>query len=282
MVFSLNYMGPRMPTEANNLKSVNEHLELVKEKITKKVEAGLVAGPFKNRPISTLRVSPLGVIPKKQPGEYRIIHHLSYPENYSVNDFIDPALCSVTYTSFDEAIKLVQKLGQNTLLAKSDIKSAFDLLIVKPGDFDLLGFKLEDQYYVSKTLPMGGKISCALFEKFAKFIEYCVRDVSKTDNVIHYLDDFLMVGKPNTMECNDRLNEFRQVCENLGVPIAKEKTEGPATVLQYLGLIIDTENLLVKIPIEKIRDLTVQIEHLLSINKAKRITIAYWVVKFRM
>ena len=101
-----------MPTEANNLKSVNEHLELVKEKITKKVEAGLVAGPFKNRPISTLRVSPLGVIPKKQPGEYRIIHHLSYPENYSVNDFIDPALCSVTYTSFDEAIKLVQKLGQ--------------------------------------------------------------------------------------------------------------------------------------------------------------------------
>ena len=266
--FSLNYRGPRVPKEANNLKSINEHLELVKEKIAKKVASGLVAGPFKTRPISTLRVSPLGIIPKKQPGEYRIIHHLSYPENNSVNDFIDPALCSVTYTSFDEAVNMVQKLGQNTLLAKSDIKSAFDLLIVKPGDFDLLGFKLEDQYYFSKTLPMGGKISCALFEKFAKFIEYCVRDLAKSDYVIHYLDDFLFAGKPDTLECNERLNEFRQICDDLGVPIANEKTEGPSTVLQYLGLIIDTKNLLVRIPLEKIKDLTLQIEHLLAVKKA--------------
>ena len=34
-----------------------------------------------------LQCSPLGLVPKKQPGEYRLIHHLSYPNGASINDF---------------------------------------------------------------------------------------------------------------------------------------------------------------------------------------------------
>jgi hypothetical protein len=35
------------------------------------------------------------------------------------------------------------------------------------------------------------------------------------------------------------MNQFNGVCESLGVPIANEKTEGPTTILEYLGLTID-------------------------------------------
>ena len=52
----------------------------MKSKIIKELEAGRVVGPFTSLPFETLQVSPLGLVPKKQPGEYRVIHHLSYPE----------------------------------------------------------------------------------------------------------------------------------------------------------------------------------------------------------
>lgn len=44
-----------------------------------------------------------------------------------------------------------------------DIKSAFRLLKVDPGDFDLLGIKILDKYYIDKCMSMGCSISCSRF-----------------------------------------------------------------------------------------------------------------------
>lgn len=41
-----------------------------------------------------------------------------------------------------------------------DIKNAFRLLRVHPGDFDLLGFKFDIEFYIGKCLPR----SCRIFE----------------------------------------------------------------------------------------------------------------------
>ena len=43
---------------------------------------------------------------------------------------------TVQYSSFDKAISIVKKLDKNALIAKMDIKSAFRLLPVYPGDFN--------------------------------------------------------------------------------------------------------------------------------------------------
>ncbi|XP_075128011.1 uncharacterized protein LOC142201079 [Leptodactylus fuscus] len=67
-----------------------------------------MAGPFLEPPLAELKVSPLGVVPKKEPNKFRMIHHLSFPEGSSVNEGIDPELCSVVYTSFDAAIEWVR------------------------------------------------------------------------------------------------------------------------------------------------------------------------------
>ena len=102
--FPLYYSGSRVPTDSKNLKSANMQSDIVRKKIQAEVDAGRVAGPFQNRPLPNLRISPLGLVPKKEPGQFRLIHHLSYPSGKSLNDFIDPKLWSVQYTSFDEAV----------------------------------------------------------------------------------------------------------------------------------------------------------------------------------
>jgi len=101
-----------------------------------------VLGPFSQKPISTLRVSPIGLVPKSS-GGWRLITHLSYPENYSVNDFIDPQICGVKYLSFDKVVDMVLVLGKSALCGKMD-SQAFRLLVVHPGDFDLLGIYFDE------------------------------------------------------------------------------------------------------------------------------------------
>ena len=100
-----------MPKECKNLKTANDHPEIVQHKLLTEINLGRVAGPFHDKPISTLRISPIGLVEKKTPGEFRLIHHLLFPEGDSVKDFIDPDLCSMQYTSFDEAVHMIQDMG---------------------------------------------------------------------------------------------------------------------------------------------------------------------------
>jgi hypothetical protein len=63
---------------------------------------------------------------------------------------------------------------------------------------------------------------------------------------------------------------FINVCERMGVPIAHEKIEGPITIIEYLSLTIDTEKMLIKIPIDKI----VELKHkLLFVLNKKKVTL---------
>ena len=73
------------------------------------VNSGRIAGPFSYRPISNLRVSPIGLVPKKTIG-IRLITNLSSPINGSVSDFIDTSYTSVQYSSFDRTVVMITNL----------------------------------------------------------------------------------------------------------------------------------------------------------------------------
>lgn len=57
-----------------------------------------------------------------------------------MNDAIPNHLYSVQYTSFDQAVRVLE---QDADLAKCHINSAFCLLLVHPADFEPLGFAFE-------------------------------------------------------------------------------------------------------------------------------------------
>ena len=130
---------------SQNLKSAKDNPTSVTEKLSKELTAGRIVGPFDVPPFDPFRVSPLGIIPKKSPGEFRLIHHLSYPAGSSVNDGIPKELATVRYATTDDAIRLVKSLGKGCFLAKTDIKSAFRIIFVSPNDFPLLELFYQSQ-----------------------------------------------------------------------------------------------------------------------------------------
>ena len=84
-----------------------------------------MAGPFAAPPFHSFCVSPLGLVPKKTPGDFRLIHHLSFPKGASVNDGIFAENTSVRYATVSDAIRLIKRVGQGCYLAKTDIKTLF-------------------------------------------------------------------------------------------------------------------------------------------------------------
>jgi len=114
-----------------------------------------LAGPFPSPPFPSLRVSPLGVVPKKTPGQFLLLQHLSYPSSASVNDYIPPEHTTVTYARVDDAIRLITQSGVGSFLAKTDIKSAFRIISIRPEVYHLLGMRWRGLLYYDRCMVMG-------------------------------------------------------------------------------------------------------------------------------
>ena len=83
--------------------------------VMNEIYCGRIAGLFLTRPISNLRCSLIGIVPRKT-GGFRLITHLSFPPNFKVNDYVDETFTSVKYSSFDNAISMIKNLGVNALI----------------------------------------------------------------------------------------------------------------------------------------------------------------------
>ena len=73
------------------------------EYLQNELSLGRMLGPFtETDDLPSLQVNRFGVIPKgHNSGKWRLITDLSYPPGQSVNEGIDPALCSMAYTTVD-------------------------------------------------------------------------------------------------------------------------------------------------------------------------------------
>ena len=249
---SLGYQGPRDgSSEAKNLKSRNSAPEIVQNKLDKEIAKGRISAGYDIPPYSNFICSPIGLVPKKVHGEFRLIHHLSFPKGASVNDGIPEDRSSVSYATLDEAIKEIRNLGKKAFIAKSDKESAFRLIPIRKEDYHLLGFQWKDQYYFERVLPMGCASSCQLFESFSTALEYLVKHYTGSHKVLHVLDDFLFIGNDKA-KCQYLLDTFLNICKEIGVPIAQDKSLGPVSKLSFLGIELDCEAQEARLPEEKL------------------------------
>jgi len=157
----------------------------------------------------------------------------------------------VCYATIEDAIKHIKLVGTGAYLAKTDIKSAFRILPIIPDDYGLLGMKWKDNYYYDHCMPMGCSSSCKTFETFSSALEWIARTKFSIQHLVHLLDDFLIIA-PSEQMCRQQLNIFLDFCSYLGVPIAPEKTCGPATTLSFVGIELDTVLQEARLPREKL------------------------------
>ena len=252
-----------------NLKSCTQFPLVIEAKLATEIKSGRVKGPFSAPPLPNLQVSPIGLVPKKTPNQYRLIHHLSYPKGKSVNDFIDHNFSTVHYASFDDAVAAVLLLGKGCLMAKTDIDNAFRLVPIHPLDHDLLGFSFNNNFYYDTCLPMGSSSSCFIFECFSSGLQWIAQERLGIQHMVHILDDFLILGPANSSVCQLNLQRFLQLCSSLGVPIKLEKTESARQVITFMGLELDSSVMEARLPADKLEKLRTILDKYCKSRKIK-------------
>lgn len=77
-------------------------------------------------------------------------------------------------------------------MTKTDIKSAFRIILVHPDDHPLQGMKWENRCYYDRYLPMGCSSSCAIFEAFSTALEWIAVHRLGVSSVLQTLDDIFI------------------------------------------------------------------------------------------
>lgn len=199
--------------------------------------------------------------------KWRVIHDLTHPDRANVNAF-----CKSPHFHLPTAINFAKRLVQGSYIWKGDVDKAFRNVPVRKRDWPLLAFHVDGTLYADTRLPFGHALSPYYFVNFVgRPIQYVAirRGASLLGALSSYVDDFFG-GCDTYEEAANQMQIWLQVCADLGVPVSQAKTFLPAQVVEILGFIIDTVNMVVSVDQERIQDILEELKYIEGRKAVKR------------
>ena len=89
-------------------------------------------------------------------------------------------------------------------------------------------------------------------------------------HILHYLDDFLTAGPPDSNICASNLHTMLTFCDKINAPIKPSKVEGPITCLTFLGIQINTISMEASITSERKQSLLNELQLLHNHHKCTK------------
>ena len=88
------------------------------------------------------------------------------------------------------------------------------------------------------------------------------------ENVTHILDDFMFIGPPSSIICQQYLTKFLDLASDVGIPIKHSKTVHPTTETIVHGIRINTVEMSMSLPDDKYASIK---EKILCLYKRKNV-----------
>ena len=238
------------------LKFSQTECEAVHSEIRKFIEKGIVQKvTFEpNSNTESQFISTIFLRPKKD-GTYRVILNLK-----ELNQFVG------NYHFKMETLKSALTLIKPACwFCSLDIKDAYYSVNIAQDSRKFLRFQWNNDTYEFTCLPMGLASSPRIFTKLMKPIFSHLRKHGLM-NVI-YIDDILLVGESQE-ECYYNVSNTVNVLDDLGFTIHPHKSVlQPTQYIQFLGFMLNSVTMTVKLTSEKVRNIQNVCEVLLSSEK---------------
>jgi len=100
---------------------------------------------------------------------------------------------------------------------------------------------------------MSSASSCKIFETFSTAIQAIFQYYNPQAHCIHMIDDFLILADTEN-QCNHNLQRLLNICSDIGIPMAPNKTTRPSTNTTFLGIELDTITQSAKLPMDKLQE----------------------------
>ena len=260
----VDFEQPGIKAEMHNYKLTDLHHEAV--------EAQIKAEIAEHRYIITAEkpklVSALNVVTKPS-GGIRLIHDCSQPAGAAVNDYVS-LHTKVRYQTIQNAVDLIKP---GSYMAKINLKSAYRSVHLHPSQYAFTGFKWKFKnndhftYLYDTALPFGSRKSPSIFHRLSQSVRRMMK--RRGYDIVVYLDDFLIV-ESSFERCLEAMNVLLRLLRQLGFSIAWDKVTGPTQNIIFLGIVIDTVNMILALPEHKVHEL---LQLLLSYKSKRRASL---------
>ena len=270
----LSYTAKTLPRPTNkNHSSAAQFATDIDKFLKKEIGHDAMLGPFDEAPFDKwCHCSPLLTRPKKESKERRVIIDLSYPRGHSVNDgivknFYMGEPMAFTLPSVLDMASLVARLGSNTYLWKCDLARAYRQMRLDPLAYPLMGIRHKGKWFVDICPPFGCRMSGGSQQRISNAVCYLMAEKGHT--VMAYVDDF--GGAAATLqETEAAFKDFNELCAQLGLALAPEKSVAPATQMEWLGFRIDTNKMVVTVPRVKLSEVLEEAGRWMKKSRATR------------
>ncbi len=194
-------------------------------------------------------ISNIFLRPKKQPGKYRLILNLK-DLNYEVEYH------HFKMDTLETALKLV---SPGCFMISIDIKDAYYTLRIHEAFRKYLRFEVDGQLYQFTCLPNGLASGPRLWTKVLKVPLAYLREHYDI-NTAAYIDD-LLVTHDSIKQCHMAARTMVQLLQNLGFTISPKSILKPTQIIEHVGFVINSINMKVYLPPEKIQNISEYIQH---------------------
>ena len=251
----INFSSAKLPKSTfKNHSSALKRPDIIDDYIKTEMQNAAIIGPFESNPFSSdCVVSPLQVVIKDSTSKPRIVHDLSFPERFSVNDgisndtFLNDSF-ELRLPGVDRLIEFIREKGKGCHIFKTDLRRAFRQIPVDPADIPLLGFQVNDLLSFHVVLPFGLRSAVLICQRTTKAVVFILTKDNALVDV--YIDDFF--GAATVQDAPFVYNRLLFLLRELGLEISPEKCFEPSSRMVCLGLIFDTELMIISVPEDKI------------------------------
>ena len=237
------------------------------EKATKQVVNEIQCGNYVICDTPQKIVSPMAAIPKPD-GGVRLIHDCSRPPGQSVNDH-NSADWQQKFSRIDDAANLMTK---GCFFAKVDLKNAYRSVKLSNHSQKATGlswdFDGKTVYMKDTRLPFGASRSPGIFHRLTQAVKRIMARKG-FDLLIVYLDDFLIISDSKET-CAQALSTLIALLRKLGFAIHWGKVVDPTQKIVFLGIELDSCNMTLRLPHDKLDVLRQELQSFLSRKRASK------------
>lgn len=200
-------------------------------------------------------VHALGVIAKKGTSKIRPITDCSQPELRSVNSFMDSVQNKFHYVTVGNIVSHILE-GKCIVMSTVDLASAYRSIMIRPTDRGYFGLCFEDQYYVDNCLCFGSRCAPFIFNRITDSV--CRYLCDQGILCWNYLDDVICLSRDLDSGIKDQLALINTL-RRLGFYIAWNKVHSPSYECVYLGIEINTVEMCLRLPSDRLERLRAEL-----------------------
>ena len=248
--------GSSLISTFENHKSGVEFGEHIDTYLSTEISHSAILGPFASPPVVPLHLSPIMTRHKKDSLNRRIVVDLSWPKGYSINDGIKPNFylgqeINLKLPTVDYMADRVRFLGQGCYMYKLDVSRGYRQMRLDPLDWPLMAIKHKNQLYMDMCPPFGLRTAAMMMQCTNMAVSY----IHSLHGFLSrpFIDDFGGAELHHNVS-SDALTTLQNVIYNVGLVEAPGKTFQPSTRMPWLGIDIDSVEMTLSIPQQKLQE----------------------------